>query len=171
VSHSALRPQATAVIAHGLGSNADFIRKAFGRSLLTAGYDLVTWDDQSGDIETITDELGRLAVATGAELVGGVSLGGHAAVRWAAGRDDLHGVLVALPLSVSTALSYATLRRLRCPVGLLAFDDQPPFTEVAMEWAKHLACATVSSVASQAPVRDARVLGDSTVRAWLQARG
>jgi hypothetical protein len=85
-----------AVVAHGSGSSADFVRRAFGRACRAAALELVTWDDRTGDVDAVAAELGRLVDATGARVVGGVSLGAHAAVRWAAGRD-LDGLLLALP--------------------------------------------------------------------------
>ncbi len=85
-----------AVLAHGSGSSGEFVRRVFGRACAAAELELVTWDDRSGDVDVVAAELGRLVAATAARVVGGVSLGAHAAARWAAGRD-LDGVLLALP--------------------------------------------------------------------------
>jgi hypothetical protein len=87
----------TAVIAHGSGSTAEFVRRAFGPALRTAGYQLVTWDDRTGDVRIVADRLAALAASSSARLVGGVSLGAHAAAWVASNRDDLDGVLLALP--------------------------------------------------------------------------
>jgi len=85
------------VIAHGSGSTADFVRRAFGRALRAAGYDLVTWDDSTGDVHVVADRLAYLAAHNTARLVGGISLGAHAAAWVAAAQNDLDGVLLALP--------------------------------------------------------------------------
>jgi pimeloyl-ACP methyl ester carboxylesterase len=86
-----------AVIAHGSGSTADFARRAFGPALRASGYELVTWDERTGDVHVATDRLAELATRAGARIVGGISMGAHAAAWVAAGRRDLDGVLLALP--------------------------------------------------------------------------
>ncbi len=86
-----------AVIAHGSGSTADFVQRAFGPALQAAGYELVTWDDRTGDVAVVTNRLADLAARSRARIIGGISLGAHAAAWAAAGRADLDGVLLALP--------------------------------------------------------------------------
>jgi pimeloyl-ACP methyl ester carboxylesterase len=88
---------ATAVLLPGSGSTADFVRRAFGPALAGAGYALVTPDPEpgAGVAAAALDALDRCP----AELVGGVSLGAHLAVRWAAmqPRGRTEGMLLALP--------------------------------------------------------------------------
>ncbi|SHM47373.1 hypothetical protein [Cryptosporangium aurantiacum] len=76
-----------AIVLPGSASNADFVRRAFGPPLAAAGFCLVTADPPVEDVVA-----GQLTVLDDAEerfgpaLVGGVSLGAHLAVRWAAHR-------------------------------------------------------------------------------------
>lgn len=99
-----------AVIAHGVGSSPRFVRDAFEAPLRAAGHRLVTYDLRGhGRSDPLPDpadhrlaeqaaDLGAVAEAFDAHIVGGVSLGGHAAAAWAATRGpDLAGVLVCLP--------------------------------------------------------------------------
>jgi pimeloyl-ACP methyl ester carboxylesterase len=89
------RPRA--VIAHGSGSSPDFVRRAFGPALDDAGFALVALDERSGDVSVVLAALRSAVESTGAVLVGGVSLGAHAAALLAAERGDLAGVLLVLP--------------------------------------------------------------------------
>ncbi len=89
-----------AVLAHGSGSSVDFVERAFGAPLAAAGFRLVTVEDRTGDVRHVTDLLVASARAEGAVLLGGVSLGAHAAVRAAARPGvlpGLRGLLLALP--------------------------------------------------------------------------
>jgi pimeloyl-ACP methyl ester carboxylesterase len=86
-----------ALIAHGSGSTADFVVRAFGDPLAAAGYRLVTWD-RRGSIEDAAADLAALAKTEDVALVGGVSLGATLAVDYASrATRRLDGVLVALP--------------------------------------------------------------------------
>lgn len=89
------RPRA--VVAHGSGSSPDFVRRAFGPALDDAGFALVTVDERSGDVSVVLAALRSAVESTSAALVGGVSLGAHAAAMLAAERGDLAGVLLVLP--------------------------------------------------------------------------
>ena len=86
-----------AVVAHGSGSCADFVARAFADPLREAGYGLVTFEDRTGDISVVTARLAALVDEHRAQLVGGVSLGAHAAVHVAASRPGLAGVLLVMP--------------------------------------------------------------------------
>ena len=86
-----------AVVAHGSGSCADFVARAFADPLREAGYGLVTFEDRTGDICVVTARLAALVDEHRAQLVGGVSLGAHAAVHVAASRPGLAGVLLVMP--------------------------------------------------------------------------
>lgn len=98
-----------ALLAHGAGSGADLLRRAFAGPLAAAGLRLVTWDQRPGsDFADHLADLDTLASRYAARVVGGVSLGAHAAVTWAAGRD-LDGVLAALPAWTGPPDDVATL--------------------------------------------------------------
>lgn len=97
------------MIAHGVGSSPRFVRDAFEDPLARAGYRLVTYDLRGHgestpvpdpDAHALTEQaadLGAVATVAGARLVGGISLGGHAAVTWARTAPSLDGVVVCLP--------------------------------------------------------------------------
>lgn len=87
------------MLAHGSGSTGDVVRRALGGPLAAAGFRLVAVEDRSGDVEEVTRLLVAAATAEEAALVGGVSLGAHAAVRAAARATlpGLRGLLLALP--------------------------------------------------------------------------
>jgi pimeloyl-ACP methyl ester carboxylesterase len=107
------------VIAHGVGSSARFVREAFTDPVAEAGYRLVAYDTRghgastpvpqrlAHTIDAYADDLGAVVGSVGARLVGGVSAGAHAAVRWAArGGGEaarLDGVLACLPAWTGTA--------------------------------------------------------------------
>lgn len=92
------RMNARAVIAHGAGSSADFVGRAFGEPLAAAGFDVVSWDRRT-PVASADLELAQLVARTGATVVGGVSVGALLATRFALspGGAGLAGLLVALP--------------------------------------------------------------------------
>ncbi len=97
------------VVAHGVGSTSRFVREAFAGPVTAAGYRLVSYDLRGHGASTpLSDpadhafdhhvaDLDAVVAATGAVLVGGVSLGGHAAVAWTAARRTPHAVVACLP--------------------------------------------------------------------------
>lgn len=102
-------PGAVAVIGHGAGSSARFVRDAFGPPLRAAGYRLVTYDlrghgrsDPVRDVaghstEAHVADLAAVCDAHAASVVGGVSLAAHAAAWFAAGRTGITGLVACLP--------------------------------------------------------------------------
>jgi pimeloyl-ACP methyl ester carboxylesterase len=97
----------TAVLLPGAGSSADFVTRAFGPPLDQAGYALLTTDPVAGS-GVVTAAAADLAAAVSRyrpQLVGGVSLGAHLAVRWAAStpNSSLEGLLLALPARTGPA--------------------------------------------------------------------
>lgn len=101
---------AVAVILPGTGSNADFIRRAFGPALAAIGLDLVAVEPEPGAcvVDAAFAALNEVTGRYDVRLVGGVSLGAHVAARWAAatagagaagpgGTTRLEGLLLALP--------------------------------------------------------------------------
>lgn len=87
-----------AVIAHGVGSSARFVVDAFADAAVGAGFRLVAYDlrghGRSGPARGPADhtldrhvaDLAAVAASVGARLVGGVSLGAHAAMSACAKR-------------------------------------------------------------------------------------
>lgn len=99
-----------AVIAHGVGSSAEFIVEAFAAPVMSAGYRLVTFDlrghgdsdparsPDEHDLDLHVRDLEAVATGARARIAGGVSLGAHAAAVWAShARPDLDGLLLCLP--------------------------------------------------------------------------
>lgn len=157
----------TALIAHGAGSSGDFVRRAFGPPLLEAGWRLASYDlrghgasspvtdpGRLGLAEHVTD-LRAVARATGATLLGGVSMGAHAAVfatilaasqpGWA---PEPAGLLLALPawtgapdaVAAANALQAAELSAAGLPVVLERIcRDHPGWVadELAESWPRH----------------------------------
>lgn len=99
------------LLAHGAGSSARFVVEAFAHPVVAAGGRLVTYDLRGhGDSSLAPDprdhhldvhaaDLRAVAgsVGAGIEVVGGVSLGGHAAVRAVADGAGCRVVLACLP--------------------------------------------------------------------------
>jgi len=97
----ARRLTGTAVILHGAGSDATFIRSAFAQPLASVGLRLIAPEDRTGDPALMSARLRQLmARCRDVRIVGGVSVGAHAVLRWAA-RDqrsaELDGLLIAMP--------------------------------------------------------------------------
>lgn len=88
-----------AVILPGSGSTAEFVARAFALPLASAGYTLVTADPPPAAGDPAVEWAGALdRLPTAPALVGGVSLGAHAAVRWAASRPgSTGGLLLVMP--------------------------------------------------------------------------
>lgn len=88
-------------MAHGSGSTAAFVRRAFDAALAAWGIDLAPVEDRTGSIDHVVAgleaEVDRQLAAGRAVLVGGISLGAHAAAIVAARRPQLAGALLALP--------------------------------------------------------------------------
>jgi pimeloyl-ACP methyl ester carboxylesterase len=140
-----------AVILPGAGSSAEFVARAFGRALHTAGYGLVAPDPVPGpglvtsafrSLDECLDRYGdRL------RLVGGVSLGAHVAARWAVDRAGLAGLLLAMPawtgapgpVAAATAASAGVVDRLGTAGALAAAGTAVPWVaaELALAWPRY----------------------------------
>lgn len=105
-----------AVVAHGVGSSPRFIREAFAAPLAALGFRLVTYDLRGhGSSTALSDPAHhRLALQVedllavvedvAATIIGGVSLGGHAAAQLASRGDGaLDGLIVCMPAWTGTA--------------------------------------------------------------------
>jgi pimeloyl-ACP methyl ester carboxylesterase len=88
-----------AVVLPGSGSTAEFVARAFSGPVLAAGYALVTADPPHAAGDPADEWAAALdGLPCRPALVGGVSLGAHAAARWAAGRPDAaDGLLLVMP--------------------------------------------------------------------------
>lgn len=97
------------VLGHGVGSSSRFLRDAFTPAVEGVGYRLVTYDlrghgrssplpdPAAHTFDRYVHDLAAVVRSTGAKVVGGVSLGGHAAVGLAAAGVSLDGVVACLP--------------------------------------------------------------------------
>ena len=97
------------VVAHGVGSSARFVLETFGAPVIASGRRLVAYDLRGhGDstpvrepaghaFERHLEDLHAVVGASGARLVGGVSLGGHVAAGYAARGGAVQGVVACLP--------------------------------------------------------------------------
>lgn len=97
------------VVAHGVGSSWRFVAEAFGPALAAAGRRLVTYDlrghgassplAEAADhrLERHVSDLHAVVTSVAAEVVAGISLGGHVAVAYAAAGAPLTGVAACLP--------------------------------------------------------------------------
>ncbi|MDQ1633448.1 MAG: hypothetical protein QOJ32_257 [Frankiaceae bacterium] len=155
-------PVGTAVVAHGAGSSRDFTRRAFAPALLEAGWRLVSYDLRShgastpvhdGDRLRMQDHVADLllvARSVDATLLGGVSMGAHAAVFAAAAEPATvtDGLLLALPawtgrpdvVAAANAVQAGELRRLGTAACLERIcRDHPGWVadELATAWPTH----------------------------------
>ena len=140
-------PQRAAwVLAHGVGSSARFLSQAFAAPVLAAGYRLVVYDlrghgasaparrleDHHLDVHAADLAAVVTSVVGDIEVVGGISLGAHAAVRATAGGLLERGsrprvVLGCLPAWVGRSVpgsgAHALIARRVREVGVVAHRD------------------------------------------------
>lgn len=156
-----------ALIAHGAGSSAEFVRRAFGRPLRAAGWRLASYDlrghgastpvsdERQLDVRHHAADLAVLARALDAQLLGGVSMGAHAAVLAATGSAErgpiapaAAGLLLTLPawtgepdvVAAANAVQAAELAELGVePVLHRICRDHPGWVadELAQAWPGH----------------------------------
>lgn len=85
----------TVVLAHGAGSSGSAARTLLG---LESRHDVVAVEDRTGSVAAVCDLIDTAARAAGhVSQVIGVSLGAHAAIRWATGRRDAPRLVCVLP--------------------------------------------------------------------------
>ena len=95
-------PERLALVLHGSGSTAEFALRALGPALREAGYAPVGLDLRTGEVSEVESALDAV-VDPSVGLIAGISLGAHAAVRWAARRSPdlashrLDGLWLVLP--------------------------------------------------------------------------
>lgn len=164
-----------AVIAHGVGSCREFVAACFARPLLEAGFQLVTYDlrgharstplrdPEHHALEEHAADLAAVADAVGARLIGGISLGGHAATLLATSRPEVGGLLVALPgwvgaPTVAAALNAAAADEVAA-VGIdgalarMAADESAQnwvLDEVRASWSRHDPASLVAALRAAA---------------------
>ncbi|MEE4022873.1 alpha/beta hydrolase [Gordonia sp. PKS22-38] len=80
----------------GTGSDADYVRRAFGPAATALGVTLIALDPQASLVAGHRRCLDQIAQRSGPILVGGVSIGAAVAVAWAL-ENDCAGVWAALP--------------------------------------------------------------------------
>jgi pimeloyl-ACP methyl ester carboxylesterase len=184
-----------AVVAHGVGSTADFVTRAFGPALAAAGYRLVAPDlrghgastplpdtaDHSMDahVEDLTALVDRVSAA----LVGGVSLGAHVAALVAA-RRAVDGLLLALPgwlgqpdaTAAANAGWAAELEHAGVPATLRRISRQPGVPgwvaeEIGAAWSRHDPASLVAALraVAVAPAPTPAQLADVTAPAGVVA--
>ena len=103
------------LLLHGVGSSGRFLVDAFAEPLTTAGWRLVAadvrghgrstpWPDPADHaLAHLAQDVIELVGWSGARVVGGVSLGGHAAVEAAARGAEVDAVVACLPAWTGTA--------------------------------------------------------------------
>ncbi|GAB17917.1 hypothetical protein GOEFS_042_00080 [Gordonia effusa NBRC 100432] len=115
-------PPARALVAMpGTGSDADYVRRAFGRAASTLGIDLIALEPTANLVGGYLDGLADAVRTHRRILVGGVSIGASIATSWALrNTPTCAGVLAALPPwtgdpgeSVAAASALATASALR----------------------------------------------------------
>jgi pimeloyl-ACP methyl ester carboxylesterase len=159
------------VVLHGAGSDGTFVRAAFAAPLARAGYRLVAVEDRTGDPVLMALRLRRLLDRRpDIALVGGVSVGAHAAARWAASDERarrLDGLLFVMP--AWTGLDWATASMTRAAAATLRQSGVHhelarlrADTELARDW--------VMDELSRAWPLQSQTLADSLLRT-AQSRG
>lgn len=181
-SRGGLRDGGVAVLAHGAGSRPAFLTAALARPLAAVGVRLVAVRLRGhggagagaleGDLTAVlASDLAAAAVREGATLVGGVSLGAHAAARVAV--DDLlpglSGLLLALPawsgpadvVAAATAAQAEEVERLGLAAVLHRVGAEAPAwvaAELRASWPAHdpgqLVALLRTAGASTAPTLD-----------------
>lgn len=204
------------VLAHGIGSSARFISAAFAGPILAAGYRLVVYDlrghGASSTARTVADhhldvhaaDLSAVVASLDGkggsndhgsddgdvEVVGGVSLGAHAAVRAvtatdAAGRPAPRVVLACLPAWVGRSVpgsgAHAAIARRVREVGVVAHREAAAADTGLAPWLREalstdlgrhdeasLAAALLALDGAEAPTLEevARVTQPLAVLAW-----
>jgi pimeloyl-ACP methyl ester carboxylesterase len=181
------------VIAHGVGSSARFVAAAFAGPVVAAGGRLVVYDLRGHGASSPAHTVGEhhldvhvadlIAVAagvrTGVEVIGGISLGGHAAARAVAqGRLDAAGlrtVLACLPAWTGPAVSgigpHAAVAAQVRRIGIAAIIEQLRHEPGLVDW---LRSTLVTDYARHDPASLAAALlaldgGDAPTEAELAA--
>jgi 3-oxoadipate enol-lactonase len=193
-------PDARAVVlAHGVGSSARFVVGACARPLVAAGWRLVTYDARGhGGSTPCPDpadhhldhhvaDLDAVVAATGpTAVVGGISLGGHAALRWQgpAARvvclpawwgpsEEGFGVHAAVAAEVRTVGVPAVIARLERDTGMPAWLRRTLLTDYRRHDPASLAAALVAldGATGPTPAEVARATGPLAVVGWRDDPG
>ncbi|MFL6139968.1 MAG: alpha/beta fold hydrolase [Frankiaceae bacterium] len=155
----------TALLAHGAGSSAEFVLRAFGGALGGLGYRTVSWQqDGRGGAAAAEAALDRLATALRPALVGGVSLGAHAAAAWAARTGYAGRLLLVMPAwsgrpgrtGLAALAAADEIARLGLPAALArvrAAAHPWVAAELALAWPRYGAAGLVEALRAAAVSR------------------
>lgn len=165
------------VLAHGVGSSARFVAAACGPPLTAAGWRLVTYDARGHgastpcpdpadhDLAAYVEDLEEVVAATGGvAAVGGVSLGGHAALRcdaaeprvvclpaWRGRATPGEGPHAAVAAEVRRIGIAEVIERLRADTAMPAWLRETLVTDYARHDAASLTAALLALDGGEAP--------------------
>jgi hypothetical protein len=171
------------ILSHGAGSTGEFLSRAFpSRACGLATYYL---DDRTGSVLAIAEQLAASAARHRRRhrrvLIGGVSIGAHAAALAATGpaAGVIDGLVLALPAWTGPAPAGSPTRAAAAEVAASGCDavldrlcDDPRFAtdwvvaELRRAWASAIPRAELVHVERQAPSTDRAVFGRA-VGSWL----
>lgn len=86
-----------AAVLHGTGSTAEFLTRAFGPAVTDRDWALIAHDDRTGQMDAMVAALAECTVDPAVAVIGGVSLGAHAAAAFAARTGWRGGLLLVMP--------------------------------------------------------------------------